>query len=65
MVDVTKREQVEALAKEHDRVDVLFNVAGCMFRLCFSVSSSRYHHGDLKKKKRQTKTFNDNKPDQT
>lgn len=28
VVDVTKREQVEALAKEHDHVDVLFNVAG-------------------------------------
>lgn len=28
VVDVTKREQVEALAKEHEHVDVLFNVAG-------------------------------------
>lgn len=28
MVDVTKKDQVEALAKEHDHVDVLFNVAG-------------------------------------
>ncbi|XP_034044369.1 3-hydroxybutyrate dehydrogenase type 2 [Thalassophryne amazonica] len=28
VVDVTKKEQVEALAKEHDCVDVLFNVAG-------------------------------------
>lgn len=28
VVDVTKKDQVEALAKEHDHVDVLFNVAG-------------------------------------
>ena len=28
VVDVTKRDQVEALATEHDHVDVLFNVAG-------------------------------------
>lgn len=28
MVDVTKRDEVEALAMEHDHVDVLFNVAG-------------------------------------
>lgn len=31
VVDVTKRDQVEALAKEHDHVDVLFNVAGYVF----------------------------------
>ncbi|KAG7274499.1 hypothetical protein CRUP_025692 [Coryphaenoides rupestris] len=35
VVDVTKREQVEELAKEHDRVDVLFNVAGFV------------HHGSI------------------
>uniref|UniRef100_A0A668TKE1 Dehydrogenase/reductase SDR family member 6 n=1 Tax=Oreochromis aureus TaxID=47969 RepID=A0A668TKE1_OREAU len=28
VVDVTKKDQVEALAKEHDHVDVLFNIAG-------------------------------------
>lgn len=28
VVDVTKRDQVEALAMEHGHVDVLFNVAG-------------------------------------
>uniref|UniRef100_A0A3P9NWH8 Dehydrogenase/reductase SDR family member 6 n=1 Tax=Poecilia reticulata TaxID=8081 RepID=A0A3P9NWH8_POERE len=28
VVDVTKKDQVEALAKDHDHVDVLFNVAG-------------------------------------
>lgn len=28
VVDVTKKDQVEALAKEFDYVDVLFNVAG-------------------------------------
>lgn len=28
VVDVTKNDQVEALAKELDHVDVLFNVAG-------------------------------------
>lgn len=27
-MDVTKKDQVEALAKEHEHVDVLFNVAG-------------------------------------
>lgn len=31
MVDVTKKDQVEALAKEHDHVDVLFNVAGYFY----------------------------------
>lgn len=35
VVDVTKRDQVEALATEHDHVDVVFNVAGyrryCLF----------------------------------
>lgn len=31
VVDVTKKDQVEALAKEHDHVDVLFNVAGYFF----------------------------------
>uniref|UniRef100_A0A4W6C136 Dehydrogenase/reductase SDR family member 6 n=1 Tax=Lates calcarifer TaxID=8187 RepID=A0A4W6C136_LATCA len=35
VVDVTKRDQVEALAKEHDHVDVLFNVAGFV------------HHGSI------------------
>ncbi|XP_075947366.1 dehydrogenase/reductase SDR family member 6 isoform X2 [Anarhichas minor] len=35
VVDVTKKDQVEALAKEHDRVDVLFNVAGFV------------HHGSI------------------
>ncbi|XP_041944453.1 3-hydroxybutyrate dehydrogenase type 2 [Alosa sapidissima] len=35
VVDVTKRDQVEALAKELDRVDVLFNVAGYV------------HHGSI------------------
>ena len=34
VVDVTKKDQVEALAKEHDHVDVLFNVAGYVFFLC-------------------------------
>lgn len=33
VVDVTKKDQVEALAKEHDHVDVLFNVAGYFFHL--------------------------------
>lgn len=28
VVDVTKKDQVEALAMEHDHVDVVFNVAG-------------------------------------
>lgn len=28
VVDVTKKDQVEALAKDHDHIDVLFNVAG-------------------------------------
>lgn len=32
-MDVTKKDQVEALAKEHDHVDVLFNVAGYAFPL--------------------------------
>uniref|UniRef100_A0A3B3DAU7 Dehydrogenase/reductase SDR family member 6 n=1 Tax=Oryzias melastigma TaxID=30732 RepID=A0A3B3DAU7_ORYME len=35
VVDVTKKDQVEALAKEHDHVDVLFNVAGFV------------HHGSI------------------
>uniref|UniRef100_A0A8D0D4B8 Dehydrogenase/reductase SDR family member 6 n=1 Tax=Sander lucioperca TaxID=283035 RepID=A0A8D0D4B8_SANLU len=35
IVDVTKKDQVEALAKEHDHVDVLFNVAGFV------------HHGSI------------------
>ncbi|XP_012692378.1 3-hydroxybutyrate dehydrogenase type 2 isoform X1 [Clupea harengus] len=35
VVDVTRRDQVEALAKELDRVDVLFNVAGYV------------HHGSI------------------
>ncbi|XP_076150104.1 dehydrogenase/reductase SDR family member 6 [Alosa pseudoharengus] len=35
VVDVTKRDQVEVLAKELDRVDVLFNVAGYV------------HHGSI------------------
>ncbi|XP_041838617.1 3-hydroxybutyrate dehydrogenase type 2 isoform X1 [Melanotaenia boesemani] len=35
VVDVTKRDQVEALAKEHDHVDILFNVAGFV------------HHGSI------------------
>ncbi|XP_048852437.1 3-hydroxybutyrate dehydrogenase type 2 [Brienomyrus brachyistius] len=35
VVDVTKRDQVEALAKEFDHVDVLFNVAGFV------------HHGSI------------------
>ncbi|XP_078799832.1 dehydrogenase/reductase SDR family member 6 isoform X4 [Oryzias latipes] len=30
VVDVTKKEEVEALAQEHAHVDVVFNVAGCM-----------------------------------
>lgn len=34
VVDVTKKEQVEALAKEHDHVDVLFNVAGYFSTPC-------------------------------
>lgn len=33
VVDVTKKEQVEALAKEHEHVDVLFNVAGYSLHL--------------------------------
>lgn len=41
-MDVTKRDQVEALAMDHDRVDVLFNVAGyfsplssaCIYSYC-------------------------------
>uniref|UniRef100_A0A3Q3MXG1 Dehydrogenase/reductase SDR family member 6 n=1 Tax=Mastacembelus armatus TaxID=205130 RepID=A0A3Q3MXG1_9TELE len=35
VVDVTKKDQVDALAKEHDYVDVLFNVAGFV------------HHGSI------------------
>ncbi|XP_023654910.1 dehydrogenase/reductase SDR family member 6 [Paramormyrops kingsleyae] len=35
VVDVTKRDQIEALAKEFDHVDVLFNVAGFV------------HHGSI------------------
>ncbi|XP_076584240.1 dehydrogenase/reductase SDR family member 6 [Chaetodon auriga] len=35
VVDVTKKDQVEALAKEHEHVDVLFNVAGFV------------HHGSI------------------
>ncbi|KAK6300190.1 hypothetical protein J4Q44_G00282880 [Coregonus suidteri] len=35
VVDVTKKDQVEALAKEFDHVDVLFNVAGFV------------HHGSI------------------
>uniref|UniRef100_A0A8C5FVF5 Dehydrogenase/reductase SDR family member 6 n=1 Tax=Gadus morhua TaxID=8049 RepID=A0A8C5FVF5_GADMO len=35
VVDVTKKDQVEELAKEHDHVDVLFNVAGFV------------HHGSI------------------
>ncbi|KAK2817067.1 hypothetical protein Q5P01_025258 [Channa striata] len=35
VVDVTKKDQVEALAKEHDHIDVLFNVAGFV------------HHGSI------------------
>ncbi|KAG7241244.1 hypothetical protein INR49_025762, partial [Caranx melampygus] len=35
VVDVTKKDQVEALAKEHGHVDVLFNVAGFV------------HHGSI------------------
>ncbi len=31
VVDVTKKDQVEALANEFDYVDVLFNVAGFVF----------------------------------
>uniref|UniRef100_A0A3P9MPN8 Dehydrogenase/reductase SDR family member 6 n=1 Tax=Oryzias latipes TaxID=8090 RepID=A0A3P9MPN8_ORYLA len=30
VVDVTKKEEVEALAQEHAHVDVVFNVAGCV-----------------------------------
>lgn len=30
-MDVTKKDQVEALAMEHEHVDVLFNVAGYCF----------------------------------
>lgn len=33
VVDVTKKDQVEALAKDFDHVDVLFNVAGLVFLL--------------------------------
>ncbi len=32
-MDVTKKDQVEALAKEHEHIDVLFNVAGFVFPL--------------------------------
>ncbi|AWP05554.1 Mitochondrial sodium/hydrogen exchanger NHA2 [Scophthalmus maximus] len=35
VVDVTKKDQVEALAKEHEHVDVLFNIAGFV------------HHGSI------------------
>uniref|UniRef100_A0A3Q3IXS7 Dehydrogenase/reductase SDR family member 6 n=1 Tax=Monopterus albus TaxID=43700 RepID=A0A3Q3IXS7_MONAL len=35
VVDVTKKEEVDALAKEHNHVDVLFNVAGFV------------HHGSI------------------
>ncbi|XP_078799830.1 dehydrogenase/reductase SDR family member 6 isoform X4 [Oryzias latipes] len=37
VVDVTKKEEVEALAQEHAHVDVVFNVAGCVF----------VHHGSI------------------
>ncbi len=38
VVDVTKKDQVEALAKDFDYVDVLFNVAGFVFL----IKSSEY-----------------------
>lgn len=34
VVDVTQKDQVEALAKEHEHVDVLFNVAGYFSLYC-------------------------------
>lgn len=37
VVDVTKKDEVEALAKEHERVDVLFNVAGYVSPLYYMV----------------------------
>lgn len=45
MVDVTKRDQVEALAVEHDHVDVLFNVAGyLLLNLVLIVTDSNLHN---------------------
>lgn len=39
VVDVTQKDQVEALAKEHENIDVLFNVAGyCPALLFFDVN---------------------------
>lgn len=42
VVDVTKKDQVEALANEHDHVDVLFNVAG--YSTCLVMLISEYNH---------------------
>uniref|UniRef100_H2LNT0 Dehydrogenase/reductase SDR family member 6 n=1 Tax=Oryzias latipes TaxID=8090 RepID=H2LNT0_ORYLA len=41
VVDVTKKEEVEALAQEHAHVDVVFNVAVCVcVPLSFSLENS-------------------------
>lgn len=47
VVDVTKKEQVEALAKEHNHVDVLFNVAGYFSTPCI-ISLYLYFIFDMK-----------------
>uniref|UniRef100_A0A3Q2Z9A5 Dehydrogenase/reductase SDR family member 6 n=1 Tax=Kryptolebias marmoratus TaxID=37003 RepID=A0A3Q2Z9A5_KRYMA len=44
VVDVTKKDQVEALAKEHDHVDVLFNVAGYLCLFDFNHIIYEYEH---------------------
>lgn len=48
-MDVTKKDQVEALAREHEHVDVLFNVAGyfsfiiCLYSIIVKKSMNVSH----------------------
>lgn len=55
MVDVTKKDQVEALAKEHDHVDVLFNVAGYPTFLVMLISE--YNHLNMENKLTPMKVY--------